>query len=305
MSGGGQFHEKLVTMNEALVLGSVRLHEFAESAVALNERLRVEIAERALAETALRQAQAQLTDRAGQLEELVVKRTAELTATNKELEAFVYSIAHDLRAPLRAMQGFSEMLSRNAGASLADTSKSFLHRINKSAQSLDAMLIDLVSYSRLCHEPIELAAVNLENAVHTTLSRLQKTIQATQARVEAAGPWPEVRAHGPTLGQVLLNLTDNALKFVRNGHAPVVRLRAEEKGESVRVWVEDNGPGIAADHQAQIFRLFTRLDADRSGGTGIGLAIVQKAVERMTGRVGVESILGQGSSFWFELPKFR
>jgi signal transduction histidine kinase len=101
----------------------------------------------------------------------------------------------------------------------------------------------------------------------------------------------------------LFNLTSNALKFVSTDRPPVVRLRAEEQAEFIRVWVEDNGPGIAPDHQGQIFRLFTRLDGEKYAGTGIGLAIVQKGVERMGGRAGLESIPDQGSRFWFELKK--
>jgi signal transduction histidine kinase len=263
-----QFHERTLAMNEALMIGSVRQHELTEV-----------------------------------FETEVAKRTLELTASNQQLEAFVYSIAHDLRAPLRAMQGFSTMLVEEAGATLNETGKNCADRINKSAQFMDAMLRDLLAFSRISQQRVELSSLDLETVVQSVLCRLQKDIEEKNARVESSGPWPVVLAHQPTLAQVLFNLTSNALKFVAPDVPPVVRLRAEEQAGFIRVWVEDNGPGIAPDHQGQIFRLFTRLDGDKYAGTGIGLAIVQKGVERMGGRAGVESIPDQGSRFWFELKK--
>jgi signal transduction histidine kinase len=293
----------MLAMNEALMIGAVRQHELTEAADASNSLLQVEISERKQVEEALRRAQAQLTDRAGQLEGLVAERTAELTATNKQLEAFIYSIAHDLRAPLRAMQGFSTMLVKKAGAALDETGKDYANRINNSAQFMDAMLMDLLAFSRVSQQTIELTPVSLKTVVESVLSRLQKEIREKNGRVECSDPWPAVLAHEPTLAQVLFNLVSNALKFVTKDVPPVVRLRAEDQPGFIRIWVEDNGPGIAPGHQSQIFRLFTRLDGEKYAGTGIGLAIVQKGVERMGGRVGVESPVGQGSRFWFELRK--
>jgi PAS domain S-box-containing protein len=278
-----------------------------------------DITERKRAEEALRAAQAQLADRAVQLEQAVAERTGELTETNKQLEAFVYSIAHDLRAPLRSMEGFSAMLVEEAGSALSETGQEFAKRISRSAQFMDTLLQELLAFSRTAQQRIELTNVNLEAVVHSALSRLEKEIQEKKARVELVGPWPVVLAHELTLDQVIFNLVSNALKFVAPGRAPVVRVRVQEwamvaslssekKGEHlsgswVRVWVEDNGIGVAPEHQEQIFRLFTRLHGDIYDGTGVGLAIVQKATERMGGQVGVESSQSQGSRFWFELRK--
>jgi signal transduction histidine kinase len=263
----------------------------------------VDITERKQAEEVLRLAQARLTTHADELERLVAERTAELTATNQQLEAFVYSIAHDLRAPLRSMQGFSVMLVEEAAGTLSEAGRDFANRINNSARMMDALLIDLLDFSRISQQRIMLSSVNLATVVESVLSRLQKEIQESNAHVENSGPWPNVLAHEPTLAQVLFNLTSNALTFVAPGVSPVVRLWTEEKGQFIRVWIEDNGIGIAPDHRGQIFRLFTRLHGEKYSGTGIGLAIVQKGVERMGGGVGLESVLDQGSRFWFELAK--
>jgi PAS domain S-box-containing protein len=296
-------HGKTVALNEALMLGSVRQHELTEVAEKLNAQLQVEIIERKEVEAALNRAQALLTDRAAQLEVLVAERTAELTTTNKQLEAMVYTIAHDLRAPLRSMQGYSVMLMDEAGIALSKEGREFAERISASAQFMDELLMDLITFSAIAQEPIELTPVKLEAVIQSAVSRFQKEIQEKNGRVESAGPWPDVVGNFETLGKVLLNLVGNALKFSVPNVPPLVRLRAEERAGYIRVWVEDNGIGIAPEHQHQIFALFTRLQGKKFPGTGIGLAIVEKAMERLGGRAGVESAAGKGSRFWFELRK--
>ncbi|MEO6183865.1 MAG: PAS domain S-box protein [Verrucomicrobiota bacterium] len=289
------------------------------------------ITERMVSEEILRHAQAQLANRAGQLEQMVAERTEQLTSSNKQLEAFVYSIAHDLRAPLRSMQGFSAMLVDEEGSTLSEMGRDYAGRINRSARYMDALLQDLLAFSRVAQQQIELTSVNLERVVQSVCSRLEEEIREKKGRVEMAGPWPRVLAHEPTLGQVVTNLVSNALKFVRTDVPPHIRLRAEEGPERiigskdqrispqpinptipssthprpgfVRVWVEDNGIGITPDHHQQIFGLFNRLHGDKFPGTGIGLAIVQKGIERMQGNLGLVSTPGQGSRFWFELRK--
>jgi signal transduction histidine kinase len=303
VAGTAKFHAEMVAMNEALILGSVHQHELAEAAKSSNAQLQNDIVERKQAEEELQRTQVRLTDRAGQLEGLVTERTSELTTTNQQLEAFVYSIAHDLRAPLRAMQGFSALLVEEAGATLSDTARHYAARIQQSALYMDALLIDLLAFSRISQQRIELIPVSLETVIESVLSRLQYGVQERNARVENSAPWPAVMAHETTLIQVLLNLVSNALKFVATDVRPFVRLRVEEQGAFIRVWVEDNGIGIEPDYRDQIFRLFTRLNGEKYPGTGIGLAIVQKGVERRGGRVGVESAASQGSRFWFELRK--
>jgi signal transduction histidine kinase len=237
------------------------------------------------------------------LEQQVIARTAELDASTKQLEAFVYSIAHDLRGPLRAMQGLSQALVEEHGKGLDETGREYLQRISQSAQSMDRLITDLLSFSRISQQEMKLRRVSLESAVHIALSRHEQEIQEKNAHVKLFVPFPSVLAHEATLGQVLANLISNALKFVAPGVAPQIRIRAEEQAATVRLWVEDNGLGIPQEQQERIFQIFQRLHTTRYPGTGIGLAIVKKGVERMQGRVGVESMAGKGSRFWIQLAK--
>ena len=236
------------------------------------------------------------------LEDQVRERTSALEERNDELEAFGYSISHDLRAPLRAMQGFSQALLEDCGDRLDAMGREYAERIVAGSKRMDELIRDLLAYSRVSRAELQLVRVPLTPVAHSALAELSGALRARNASVQVAEPLPDVLGHPATLSQVLANLLGNGLKFVPPSRTPELRVSAEQRNGLVRVWVEDNGIGIAPEHQARIFRVFERLHStDDYPGTGIGLAIVRKAVERMGGQVGVESNLGHGSRFWVEL----
>jgi signal transduction histidine kinase len=219
------------------------------------------------------------------------------------LEAFVYTIAHDLRAPLRAMQAFATLLLNDYAPALDSTAQNYAQRIVQSSERMDKLVIDLLAYGRTARTQLTLVPVPVEAAWRSAIAQYEETITRRNARVEATSQLPSVIAHDVTLSQVLANLLSNALKFSRPGEQPVVRIRADINGTVTRLWVEDNGIGIAPEHHERIFRIFERLNGPAYTGTGIGLSIVRKGVERMNGRVGLRSAPGEGTSFWIELPK--
>jgi signal transduction histidine kinase len=236
------------------------------------------------------------------LEQQVRERTAALQERNEELEAFAYSISHDLRAPLRAMQGFSQALLEDAGDQLDAEGRDYARRIVGAAGRMDELIRDLLAYSRVSREDLELTPVPLGPVSRAAAQEVEGEVAARGGRVVVDESLPTVLGHRATLSQVLANLIGNGIKFVPTDRVPEVVVRAERTNGLVRLVVEDNGIGIAAEHRDRIFRVFERLHSTAEySGTGIGLAIVRKAVERMGGRVGVESTTGSGSRFWVEL----
>ncbi len=267
--------------------------------VAAHERslgeLRLEARRRKVGEAKVRELNAALEDR-------VRERTRELREALLELESFAYTIAHDLRAPLRAQAGFSEILLSEYGDKLDEEARGHLGRIRHAAERMDSLVQDLLSYSRLTREEIRLQPVDMSALLSEVLIRMESDIRERRAEVIVAGSLPPVLAHRVMLEQVLTNLVSNAIKFVAPGVGPRITVRGEAREGRVRLWVEDNGIGIPAEYREKVFGVFERLEPDKYPGNGIGLAIVRKAVERMGGRTGVESAPGSGSRFWFELP---
>lgn len=262
-----------------------------------------DITERRTSERALKEAHEQLRRYADELETRVAARTADLRETNEQLEAFVYSIAHDLRAPLRSMTGFSQLLVDDYSSQLEEPARQMLKRIHASSEFMDKLLFDLLAYGRAARAQLELGPVSVEKAWHSARFQCALQIEETGATIEVTRPLPTVRAHEATLSQCLANLLSNALKFVAPDVKPCVRLVAEDCGASVRLWVHDNGIGIPPDQHERIFRVFERLHGSLYSGTGIGLSIVRKGVQRMGGELGLQSKPPAGSAFWIELPK--
>ncbi len=238
-----------------------------------------------------------------ELEQRVDERTVQLSEANTSLEAFAYSIAHDLRAPLRALQGFSQALIEDYSSQLDAIARDYVLRIDRAARRMDELMRDILNYCRLDRAEITPRTLALEEAVDEALRLQEEALRTSAAEVSVQRPLPLVFGHHATLVQVLSNLLSNAIKFVAPGVRPVLRFTVEQRPGWVRLWLADNGLGIAADYQDRIFKIFERLHGVESyPGTGIGLAIVQKALTRMGGRVGVESAPDAGSRFWIELP---
>jgi signal transduction histidine kinase len=229
------------------------------------------------------------------------RRVRERTA---ELEAFTYTVAHDLRAPLRAMQGFSDLVLEDAGGRLEASERDYLKRIAQAAQRMDALVRDLLAYSRLGSVEVTPESVDLGALARDVVRGMEAELKARGAEVVVEEGIPHVLAQRPILFQVMANLMSNAAKFVPHGVDPRIRVHAGVLDGRVRLCVEDNGIGVDPQFREKLFGVFERLQAgDAYPGTGIGLAIVKRAVERMGGRVGVEPRNPRGSVFWFELPR--
>jgi PAS domain S-box-containing protein len=249
--------------------------------------------------TARKEAETQI----GNLNTQLNQRVEELTQINRELEAFSYSISHDLRAPLRAMQGFAQALHEEFTSGLEPEAKDYTKRIISAASYMDKLLEDLLEYSRLSHSEILPSTVSLDDTFNELIDYFKTRENGAVPEIQIVQPLHSIRGHLPTLRQILMNLVANAVKFVDPSKTPTVRIWSREQTGRVTLWIEDNGIGIAPEHQERIFKLFERLHGTNAyPGTGVGLALVRKGAERMNGRVGVESERGQGSRFWVELP---
>lgn len=230
------------------------------------------------------------------------RRREEIEQLNSELERFNYSVAHDLRAPLRGIRGFGQALSEDYGGQLPPLARGYIEKMQRSAAQMDDLICDLLKYARVGRQELERRPVSLAEALRAAQAMLESEIQATGARVKLPPSLPGVMADATLLQVVFQNLISNALKFVAPGVQPEVEIAAAVGPDFVKVTITDNGLGIPEEARAQVFRIFERLHPELSG-TGIGLAIVHRAVERLGGRIGIEAAPGgKGTRFWIDLP---
>jgi len=263
-----------------------------------------DITERKRSELELASAKEALERANRELDQRVNERTAALRETIAHLETFSYSITHDMRGPLRAMSAFAQVLEDDYGPQLDAAAREYLRRIVDAAARLDRLIQDVLQYNRVARENLTFDTLNLEKLVRDVVNEYPDIAQKKAAiKIDIGCGDTNVRANLAAVTQIISNLVGNALKFVPPNRAPAVRITCQDCGDTIRMVVEDNGIGIPPELQSRIFGIFERLHGPEYPGTGIGLAIVKKAAERMGGAVGLESTPGVGSRFWVELPK--
>ena len=245
--------------------------------------LKEQIAERERAEAALRQ------------------YTTELEARNKELDAFAHTVAHDLKNPLNIMLGFARTLPDTWTAISAEEVQEYLQIIANTGAKMENIIDELLLLASVRKEEVETTSLDMENIVAGARQRLGYLIWEYQAKIVMLGAWPSALGYAPWIEEVWVNYISNAIKY--GGQPPRVELGATKQSDgTVRFWVSDNGPGIPPEDQARLFTPFTQLHQVRAEGHGLGLSIVQRVMDKLDGQVGLESQVGEGSSFFFVLP---
>ena len=249
------------------------------------------------------QAKQSSMERRAELEQLVNERTLSLQEAIAQMEEFSYSVSHDLRAPLRAMQGYATALMEDyQGKVIDEEGREYLQRIVSAGIRMDRLTRDVLVYSRIPRTAMQLQSVGLDQLVSDIVQQYLED-KSKDVKISIETPLLPVIGNESFLSQAISNLVDNAVKFNKTGQISHIRIWTESHQDQVRLWVEDDGIGIKPEHQARIWGMFERVHPQsKYDGTGIGLAIVRKTVERMNGSMGVISDGTSGSKFWIQLP---
>ena len=236
-------------------------------------------------------------------EDNLKKYTQELEAANKELEAFSYSVSHDLRAPLRAMDGFSQMLLEDCADQLDDRNKEHLNRIRNASQLMSRLIDDILRLSRVGRAEMNFAEVDLSEMARSILEELQSANPKREARIIIASGI-KVSGDASLVKIMLQNLLENAWKYTANCRLTQIEFGVKHYNEERILYIQDNGAGFDMNYAGKLFKPFQRLHSNQEfPGTGIGLAIVQRVVNRHGGRIWAESGVGKGAIFYFTLPQ--
>lgn len=239
-----------------------------------------------------------------ELEQRVAERAAQLEAVNRELEAFSYSVSHDLKAPLRGVDGYSQILLLDHADQLDDEGRELLANVRRGVSQMQALIEDMLVYSRIERRPLDAQPLDAGTVLSAVLASVRHIIDARDVAVTCEVPSSQIVADREGFAMVWRNLVDNALKFTRGREFPKIEIGAQEDAEHIQLWIRDNGVGFDMKYHERVFEIFQRLHrAEDYPGTGVGLALVKKAVNRMGGRVWAQSAPGEGATFFMELPK--
>jgi len=302
---------ELVIANKELAFQNTeKEHRAAELAIAnkelafQNEEKEKRAQELIVANRELKNAEDSIRKLNEELEQKVIERTAELEAVNKELGSFSYSVSHDLRAPIRAINGYTRIIVEDYGEKLDDEGNKALRSIINNSKKMGELIDDLLAFSKLGRKQVTLAEVSMSDLVQSLIHDLMFE-DGENIPVFKLLALPPAKVDKSLIRQVWINLISNAIKYSKYKSITTIEIGAYEEGGMVVYYVKDSGAGFDMQYYDKLFGVFQRLHSQEEfEGTGIGLAIVQKIVDRHKGTVWAESILDKGTTFYFSLPKF-
>jgi signal transduction histidine kinase len=300
---GKPWSTEQISYQDHHIQGYFEVHAF-RTAPGMMAAIFMDVTERRNAEAALRERQEAIVKLTAELEQRVADRTAELELKNRELETFSFSVSHDLKAPLRAIDGYSRILQESHADRLDEDGRSCLNSIRGGVDRMNRLIDDLLAYSRLERRVLVKDSVDLVEIVEPLIAERSNEIDTRKVRLMNNCPSMLIHTEAEGLTQALRNLLDNALKFTRDIPQPSIEIGGQETDQAVVLWVKDNGIGFDMQYHDRIFEIFQRLHRiEDFPGTGIGLAIVSKVMQRLGGRAWAESVPGAGAAFFLEIPK--
>lgn len=292
-----QTEEKLRRAYDDLEL---RVHERTKELASANEELKIEISKRKRAEEALQQKLKSEKKIANELQ----KKTVELSQTNKELDSFIYTVSHDLKAPLVSIQGFSAMLSSDYGDKLDEMGKMYLERMQKNSERMGELIDNLLELSRIGRIKSKDEIVNISEVISEITEALDTQLKARGTKLILKNDMPKLYSDHTRLSQVFSNLISNANKFMGDDNKePTIEIGYSQDNGYHKFYVKDNGIGIDKEYHDKVFQIFQRLEEVDVEGTGIGLSIVKRIISNMNGDIWLDSEKGKGTTFYFTIPK--